>query len=342
MSTTKDKIVYNFPCINCNQLVHINEIDSHSNVCFRFNETKNKLDLLLKYVNKIKSPFNKYLVLISQYLSQINTNEIVDDNEVDSLLKIKQCFENLNNLLISYTGSFDTLILIERAKQLIKEKVKIIQEQYENKNSDYESCEERDHKKEIYEKIKNEEKILKTKIKNLKNNGHRSNSSLISLEKIKKESNSNIISIKLEELCSDIDSISMKYIIYNFFLNFSSETLDFSFENIETLTTNHTQNEEDFYHNLSQDEIKNLFKQFSKLLIKVKFEKILSSHPGQKIPEKILFKECVRNKISKKHWDSFILDELNNYLKYTDHMIKTDKVNSFTKRKSIVFKTIND
>jgi len=69
----------------------------------------------------------------------------------------------------------------------------------------------------------------------------------------------------------------------------------------------------------SSDDMKKQYKEFVKIFLKVKFEKIHSTHHGQQIPEKVLFSKCISDDIPQKEWGDFILKELkqpNKYSKY--------------------------
>lgn len=63
-------------------------------------------------------------------------------------------------------------------------------------------------------------------------------------------------------------------------------------------------------------EMKNLYREFVKLVLKVKFEVFNGNHPGQKISERILFNECLSKQISRNQFREFIINELNQPEKY--------------------------
>lgn len=65
---------------------------------------------------------------------------------------------------------------------------------------------------------------------------------------------------------------------------------------------------------------KKLYQEFVKLTLKVKFEKLHNSHKGHEIPEKVLFKECVRQSIPASEWYDFILNELQVPHKYEKYL----------------------
>jgi hypothetical protein len=74
---------------------------------------------------------------------------------------------------------------------------------------------------------------------------------------------------------------------------------------------------------------KKLYQEFVKIMLKVKFEKFNNSHTGQKIPEKILFKECIKHNIAKKDWTEFIIRELQQPNKYIQYMKRDTKLKNY-------------
>ena len=59
-------------------------------------------------------------------------------------------------------------------------------------------------------------------------------------------------------------------------------------------------------------------KQFFMEVLKIKFEKLHSTHKGQKINQKFIWDECKKQNIPKDNWPQFILGELNNPYKYIE------------------------
>ena len=62
---------------------------------------------------------------------------------------------------------------------------------------------------------------------------------------------------------------------------------------------------------------KKMYQDFVKVILKVKFEKLHNTHKGWEIPEKILFKECIKKGIPVSDWGAFVLSELQQPQKYT-------------------------
>lgn len=70
---------------------------------------------------------------------------------------------------------------------------------------------------------------------------------------------------------------------------------------------------------------KKLYQDFVKICLKTKFEKLHNSHKGREIPDKVLFKESIKRGIRESEWSSFILSELQNPHKYSQHLGSSNK-----------------
>lgn len=93
-----------------------------------------------------------------------------------------------------------------------------------------------------------------------------------------------------------------------------------SIASIKTLTVEDDVKTEMQERNERTTNLKQLYQEFVKIMLKVKFEKIHNSHTGQAIPEKILFKECMQQNIPKNKWHEFIVNEFKNTSKYVKYM----------------------
>ena len=61
-------------------------------------------------------------------------------------------------------------------------------------------------------------------------------------------------------------------------------------------------------------------------MLKIKLEKLHSTHKGMQIPPKLIFFESQRLRIPEEKWQEFILGELNNPIKYMN--MKKKKINT--------------
>jgi len=88
--------------------------------------------------------------------------------------------------------------------------------------------------------------------------------------------------------------------------------------------------ESDLYNTIDLNKIeemsqKQLKKEFVKLFLKLKFEKIDNDHTGQKIDQNQLWNEMIKANIPKKQWKDFILSEFKNSKKYLKSSINLNK-----------------
>lgn len=200
-----NKYELNFiPCTNCSNLIHIEEIEKHSETCLTFKENLSQINIesmnenaLIKIDDKLKklsehveylksnSEINKdthLLIAIHQYT--LNSINLTQSNTVLALGKL---ITNLEILLVNFKGSSSTLVLLERTKALFIEKLNIIKEivkKNNSGNSNYSSrksaCsrKSRTNKKDLLEllqenkkekeKVENEKEVVKRKINSLK------------------------------------------------------------------------------------------------------------------------------------------------------------------------------
>ena len=63
---------------------------------------------------------------------------------------------------------------------------------------------------------------------------------------------------------------------------------------------------------------KEIYREFVKIFLKVKFERLDNDHTGQKISQNFVWKEVQKQNIPKDKWKEFILGELKNIKKYED------------------------
>jgi uncharacterized membrane protein len=71
---------------------------------------------------------------------------------------------------------------------------------------------------------------------------------------------------------------------------------------------------------------KGVYREFVKMFLKIKFEKLDNDHVGQKVSQQSVWEEVQKHNIPKDKWKDFILGELKNYKKYEK---KKEKFNIF-------------
>jgi hypothetical protein len=91
-------------------------------------------------------------------------------------------------------------------------------------------------------------------------------------------------------------------------------------------------NTKNFIFKNDENELKKLFKEFVKVLLKIKFEKFSNTHPGLKIPERALFKECLKKEVPTSKYEEFIIAELNQPEKYLQYMKSSANINKRVSR----------
>lgn len=149
------------PCINCNNLVHIENIEVHSNTCTRVKEevivaessqfTYHMIDYKLKKLQEHLNEANnsvegQYSTNNSNYLSSLDYSKdmhyilslqqyITDAISMSkighkTIIELKKILTNIDTLTVTYKGSMSTLILIERTRVLVNEKIVILKEDF--------------------------------------------------------------------------------------------------------------------------------------------------------------------------------------------------------------------
>ena len=131
-----NQIVY-LPCLNCDKLINIDEMDEHSNKCFNIknnnidiknnndnyiNIIENKLNNILEYLNKIQE--NKNHNIIHQFkliIKDILSSKEINSYSIDNLYNIKT---KINNLMKNNLYDDNIFTLLSRAKILLEEKIK--------------------------------------------------------------------------------------------------------------------------------------------------------------------------------------------------------------------------
>lgn len=214
-------------------------------------------------------------------------------------------------------------------------------------------------KEKIVDKLKLQKEIIKNKIicqeGQEQRNSHISNSSIndsvrkavckppIDLNKILVEQDSDddleneVLSKKIESCNTKIKCIietrGIDYINSDIGDNhiensFNTQITGENYNNkkdFESMKYNFLENKSSSLNNLILSDEQNLKKQyklFVKEFLKIKFEQIDSSHPAQKIPEKILFKEFLKENVPKQKITEFIEREINNISKYSKYIYR--------------------
>ena len=396
------------PCMNCGNSIAIDDIEKHSmsctkvsdevlknesnsyelyNINYKLNKLKEHVSLIKNGTVNVPTGIEKEMMYISTVLLQyINDTMVIEVINVKSIQDLKKLLKNLDTLSLTYKSSMSSMILIERTKILIKEKLKIYIASYKNKietdklNERKTGCIYEDAVKEKakeLEKIRLETELAKTKVKNLrksatplnkpKNLNIIVNESYPETDNKNEQSNINDLSglvednnynahmnNKVDEIVSDVENISLNNVSMNTSMSNMSFTgkddememrntigsrgstgfkpiqIDSPSNTAPNLSSN-TQKEIEFnYGTFSNNPMDPEFKKkkqlFFNAVLKIKLEKLHSTHKGMQIPPKLIFFESQRLKIPEEKWQEFILGELNNPIKYMN--MKKKKINT--------------
>ena len=401
------------PCMNCGNSIAIDDIEKHSmsctkvsdevlknesnsyelyNINYKLNKLKEHVSLIKNGTVNVPTGIEKEMMYISTVLLQyINDTMVIEVINVKSIQDLKKLLKNLDTLSLTYKSSMCSMILIERTKILIKEKLKIYIASYKNKietdklNERKTGCIYEDAVKEKakeLEKIRLETELAKTKVKNLRksatplnkpknlniivnesypetekivNNNKNEESNINDLSGLVEDNNYNAhMNNKVDEIVSDVENISLNNVSMNTSMSNMSFTgkddememrntigsrgstgfkpiqIDSPSNTAPNLSSN-TQKEIEFnYGTFSNNPMDPEFKKkkqlFFNAVLKIKLEKLHSTHKGMQIPPKLIFFESQRLRIPEEKWQEFILGELNNPIKYMN--MKKKKINT--------------
>ena len=282
------EIIISIPCLNCDKLINIDEIDEHSNKCFNTKKNnnikensddyitiiENKLKNILEYLEKLgnnnifdnnisKMEFNEHSEIIEEL--KLNINKILEIKEfnfssIDELNKINNIFSNSMEKCLNSPNVFT---LLNRAKILLEEK-----------------------KNFFLKKIK-------------KNNNNNIEGGI--------SKNKNLAEHSLEEIMSE------------------SETMEFlDLKKMEKILDEKELKTENLDKLINEAKNKRLF---LIEVLKVKYQKIKENENEDLIEPEMIWKEAVKKNIEMKNWTEFIFNELNNPNKYLKMIKKGNTTN---------------
>jgi hypothetical protein len=279
------------PCMNCEKMVKVEEIDKHSNNCFKIYEEiksedsnnnfisliENKLKRMYDFLNNIEkgkinidNELNEYLdfiFMMKRYIEQILAIKIINSLAIEELSEINNIF---NKLMEKYASSKNIFTLISRIKILLEEKKKYFIEKNRTKNDI---------------KVKSKKKIAHA----LPDNKiFRHTMNLPSCDQFCLLGEENSVDQAMSE----------------------NETTEF-FEKMEKILDDKKEYNLDNFVNEAKNK-----RLFLMEVLKVKFQKINNNQTENIIPPLMIWKEAMKNNIKMNNWSKFIFDELNNPNKY--------------------------
>ena len=294
------------PCMNCGKMVNVDEIDRHSNNCFKMKEEiktqdsnnnyisniDNKLKKIYEYLNNIEkgkininNELNEYLDFISmmkKYIEKIMSIKIINSLAIEELSEINNIF---NKLMEKYFNSKNIFALISRIKVLLEEKKKLF----------------------MAKNITKIEIISKIKAKN---------TNVITWNANNKNIRKTMVSPSCDQLGLLCEENSIEQAM--------SENETMEFFDLKRILNDKKEKKEYNLDNLV-NEAKNK-RLFLMEVLKVKYQKINNNNNENKIPPIMIWKEAMKNNIKMNNWSKFIFDELNNPNKYL-RMLENKKDN---------------
>lgn len=291
------------PCMNCEKMVKVEEIDKHSNNCFKIYEEiksedsnnnyisliENKLKKIYEFLNNIEkgkinidNELNEYLdfvLMMKRYIEQILGIKIINSLAIEELSEINNIF---NKLMEKYASSKNIFTLISRIKILLEEK-----------------------KKYFIEKNRTKEDI---KVKSKKKISHGLPDNKIFRHTMNLPSK--------DQFCLLGEENSVDQAISE------NETTEF-FEKMEKILDDKKEYNLDNFVNEAKNK-----RLFLMEILKVKFQKINNNQNENIIPPLMIWKEAMKNNIKMNNWSKFIFDELNNPNKYL-RMLEKNKENKY-------------
>ena len=293
LNSNKKNDILSIPCTNCEKMLNIDEIDEHSNNCFKSKEeikndySNHNYDSILNI--KLKNIYNYFSRIQNDKSFIVNNN--IDEGEffdliqflkknIEEILKIKifnssslNIMEKINNsldkLMEKYFNSTNILTLISRIKIILEEKIKYF---LENKN-------EKDEQKE-----------------NSNNNNFRKTFNMINKKK-------NYFSYQENSIDEAISE---------------SETMElFDLKNMEKILNEKRELKTDNLVNEAKNK-----RLFLMEVLKVKYQKINNNKEEDLIQPIMIWEEAKKKKVKRNDWSKFIFEELNNPNKYLKRIQK--------------------
>ena len=300
LNSNRKNNILSIPCTNCEKMINIDEIDEHSNHCFKSKEETKKDYLTQNYDsildNKIRNIYN-YLSKIQNDKSFIYNNNI-EEGEFLSLIKfLKKNNEEILNIKIFNSSSLNNMEAINKSLDKLMEK-------YFNSTN-------------IFTLISRIKIILDEKIKYFKENKN---------EKEEKKEKS----IEKNDIRKTFNLVNKKK---NNFFSYQDNSIDEAISESETMELFDLKNMEkilDEKRELKTDNIVNEAKNkrlFLMEVLKVKYQKINNNKEEDLIQPIMIWEEAKKKNVKINDWQKFIFEELNNPHKYLKKIQKIKEQN---------------
>lgn len=276
-----------------------------------------------------KKPDLKDMPYYTSLLQYINDSINVTETTTDSLNLFRKLIINIESILLNSKTSISMKILLERAKFLILEKHNVTKEIFK-KN-------EKPKGRQTYapQGLHNAEDIRKHIEKGIKANQNLQTEMSMWKRKansfrkmagahspptgsVKSFSNdSDFEAYQLNDVNSDVDKASV-----------CTDLTDSNFfESSSSLAQQRSGNKS--IPNINQPQGGISYKDFVRVVLRVKFEVLESKASGQAVPEKALWNEAIKQNVDSALWEQFIVEELKNPEKYIQPVQKKRVKKSF-------------
>ena len=297
----KDKKIDNdnlisIPCMNCGKMIKTDDIDIHSNDCFKVKEEiilsrnnnhiiiiENKLKNIYEYlVNYLNDELDTRIVFNQDFISTMKTNieqilniKIINSLSIQKLIEINIIFKEL---MKKYFNSSNLFTILSRTKILLEEKIKYFKKL--NINNTIDNFQKKTKKLKEFDNNKDNKILLRNTINipRINNKNYYFNNDYSIDEAISEGETMEFFDLK-----------KMKKIL--------DEKRELKTENLDNFV------------NMAKNK-----RLFLMEVLKVKYQKI--SENKTEIPPIMIWKEAKKKKIKMNNWSKFIFEELNNPNKY--------------------------
>jgi hypothetical protein len=296
-------------CTLCNNYIHIDQIEKHSDKC---NINKNDIiypivdsAMYLKEVNEKLKKFEEHIRTVSivqstrsnklaihdaTYLATLlqnitDLNKISSDDIMNGLVNIKKIITNIDTSILSFKGNIAVMILLERGRLLAAEKLGYLKEEYKKRKTNLARPSTINKVLELQKEI---DEMVKRKAK-----------MEVEKDKLKKRVLGEINNVDIN---SDVECEAKPR-------NSQLVKKNKVRESVSEVENTESEPENNCRKLLS-------YKEFCKMSLKAKFEKLNSADGAQKIPEKVLYEEYKKNHYDGINVSEFIISELKNFEKY--------------------------
>lgn len=278
--------ICNISCMNCQELISIDDIETHSKICTTVSENVKKIEEE-SYLSQVVYKLKKLFVCLTE-LNQSPDLRPGDKNyisifwrlcekalEGESIEETDAVIKSLSSLLVTFKGTLSIRVYADRLQMLIKEqKIGYQEQEIELRKHELESLKE---KTEVY---KNRAQVLQSTLLKTTSKGQ-----TIGLTR------------KLNEINSDLGTI----------MSGSSDATAMS-------ALEEEKHEENFTMSAGVEDLK---KHFYSLCLSIKLKNAGKNHL-QNISVQKMYNDAVEKKVPADNWPEFIANQLKNPMRFSE------------------------